>query len=88
VRLVRALVAIIAVMAIVSVFADDPEGPHARPVDGAPSLSVDLSDMLPAVPFELPLLPPNESAPLLVDNRPPPSRLATADVFRPPSVRG
>jgi len=55
--------------------------------DDVPSSSPDISNALPAAPFE-PLLVPPLSGLVFVDHRPPPSRLTTAEVFRPPRAAG
>ena len=54
--------------------------------DDAPS-SLDVSIVLPATQLE-PLHLPSLSGSVFFDHRPPPSRLTTAEVFRPPRVRG
>jgi hypothetical protein len=48
--------------------------------------SLDISIVLPAAPLEL-LVVPSISGSVFFDHRPPPSRLTTAEVFRPPRVR-
>ena len=53
--------------------------------DDVPS-ALDISMVLPAAPLE-PLLVPSISGSVFFDHRPPPSRLTTAEVFRPPRVR-
>ena len=53
--------------------------------DDVPS-SLDVSIVLPAAQLE-PLLVPSISGSVFFDHRPPPSRLTTAEVFRPPRVR-
>ena len=53
--------------------------------DDVPS-SLDISIVLPATQLE-PLLVPSISGSVFFDHRPPPSRLTTAEVFRPPRVR-
>jgi hypothetical protein len=53
--------------------------------DDVPS-SLDLSVVLPATPLE-PLHVPSFSGLVFFDHRPPPSRLTTAEVFRPPRAR-
>ena len=53
--------------------------------DDVPS-ALDISIVLPAAPRE-PLLVPSISGSVFFDHRPPPSRLTTAEVFRPPRVR-
>ncbi len=88
-RLVRTLVAMCAVMAIVAAcFVGDPQGGRTFGEDDDPTVSVDFSDMLPAVPYESPLLPPNENGSVHIEHRPLPSRLTTAEVFRPPRICG
>jgi hypothetical protein len=53
--------------------------------DDVPS-SLDISLVLPATQLE-PLHLPSLSGLVFFDHRPPPSRLTTAEVFRPPRVR-
>ena len=53
--------------------------------DDVPS-SLDISIVLPATQLE-PLHVPSLSGSVFFDHRPPPSRLTTAEVFRPPRVR-
>jgi hypothetical protein len=53
--------------------------------DDVPS-SLDISIVLPATQLE-PLLVPSISGSVFFDHRPPPSRLTTAEVFRPPRAR-
>jgi hypothetical protein len=53
--------------------------------DDVPS-SLDISVVLPATQLE-PLHLPSLSGSVFFDHRPPPSRLTTAEVFRPPRVR-
>ena len=53
--------------------------------DDVPS-SLDISIVLPATQLE-PLHLPSVSGSVFFDHRPPPSRLTTAEVFRPPRVR-
>ena len=48
--------------------------------------SLDISIVLPATQLE-PLHVPSLSGSVFFDHRPPPSRLTTAEVFRPPRVR-
>jgi hypothetical protein len=89
VRIVRFLAATCAVIALVAAcLTADPQGPRLFGEDDDAQVSVDLSDTLPAVPIESPLVPPNPSGSVHVDHRPPPSRLTTAEVFRPPRVCG
>ena len=54
--------------------------------DDVPS-SLDISIVLPAAQPE-PLVVPSISGSVFFNHRPPPSRLTTAEVFRPPRVRG
>jgi len=53
--------------------------------DDVPS-SLDISIVLPATQLE-PLHVPSISGSVFVEHRPPPSRLTTAEVFRPPRAR-
>jgi hypothetical protein len=53
--------------------------------DDVPS-ALDISIVLPATPVA-PLHVPSLSGSVFFDHRPPPSRLTTAEVFRPPRVR-
>ena len=53
--------------------------------DDVPS-SLDIAIVLPATQLE-PLHVPSISGSVFFDHRPPPSRLTTAEVFRPPRVR-
>ena len=53
--------------------------------DDVPS-SLDISIVLPATQLE-PLHVPSISGSVFFEHRPPPSRLTTAEVFRPPRVR-
>ncbi len=89
VRILRTLVAICAVMAIAAAcFVGDPQGARTFGEDDDASVCVDFSDSLPAVPYESPLLPPNDNGPVHIEHRPLPSRLTTAEVFRPPRISG
>lgn len=85
-RIVKLAAGICAIVALLlAVLIGDPQGP--RPLgdqgDGS-TVSLDLSDMLPASPTTPVLVPPQPKRSVHVDHRPPPSRLTTAEVFRPP----
>jgi hypothetical protein len=90
VRSVTSLVATcVAVALVLACLVFGPQGSGLSGDDGnddAP-LSLDVSTVLPAAPFE-PLLVPPLSGLVFVDHRPPPSRLTTAEVFRPPRAAG
>ncbi len=84
----RLLVACAAVALLLACLNIDPLGSGFSGDDGnddAPS-ALDLSIVLPAAQPE-PLHLPSLSGSVFFDHRPPPSRLTTAEVFRPPRVR-
>jgi hypothetical protein len=85
VRIVRLLVTTGALVAVVlTLLSGDPQGPRLLGDEGDDAVSsLDLSDALPATPI-VPLVVPPRSGSVFVDHRPPPSRLTTAEVFRPP----
>ena len=86
VKLVATTVAVIAL--VVAYLAGDPQGPRfIGDRDDAPASAADLSEMLPAVVTTPALVPPKSNGSVHVDQRPPPSRLTTAEVFRPPRGR-
>jgi hypothetical protein len=89
VRIVRLVASSCAVIALVmACLAGDPQGPRLiGDRDDSPAAAADLSDMLPAVPATPALVPPKPNGSVHVDHRPPPSRLTTAEVFRPPRGR-
>jgi hypothetical protein len=77
-----------AIALVVTCLAGDPQGPRfIGDRDDAPASAADLSEMLPAVPATPALVPPKPNGSVHVDHRPPPSRLTTAEVFRPPRGR-
>jgi hypothetical protein len=90
VRNVTSLVATcVAVALVLACLVCGPQGSGLSGDDGndeAPS-SLDIANALPAAPLE-PLLVPPLSGSVFVDHRPPPSRLTTAEVFRPPRAAG
>jgi hypothetical protein len=53
--------------------------------NGDAQSSLDISIVLPAAPLQLLVVPPISGS-VFFDHRPPPSRLTTAEVFRPPRV--
>ena len=82
------LVAGAAVALLVACLTVDPLGSGLSGDDGnddVPS-SPDISIVLPATQLE-PMLVPSISGLVFFDHQPPPSRLTTAEVFRPPRVR-
>jgi hypothetical protein len=84
----RLLVACAAVALLLACLNIDPLGSGFSGDDSngdAPS-SLDISIVLPATQLE-PLHVPSLSGSVFFDHRPPPSRLTTAEVFRPPRVR-
>jgi hypothetical protein len=84
----KVLVACAAVALLVACLTVDPLGSGFSGDDrndDVPS-SLDISIVLPATQLE-PLLVPSISGSVFFDRRPPPSRLTTAEVFRPPRVR-
>jgi len=84
----RLLVACAAVALLAACLTVDPLNSGLSGDDGnddVPS-SLDISIVLPAAPLE-PLHVPSISGSVFFDHRPPPSRLTTAEVFRPPRVR-
>jgi hypothetical protein len=89
VRLItRLLVACAAVALLLACLTVDPlssgfSGDESN--DDVPS-SLDISIVLPATQLE-PLHVPSLSGSVFFEHRPPPSRLTTAEVFRPPRVR-
>jgi hypothetical protein len=90
VRIARLLVTTFAVVAFALVFvASDVRG--AALDGGEDSAAISLLGTADAVVAASPvafLVPPTERASLFVEHRPPPSRLTTAEVFRPPQSRG
>jgi hypothetical protein len=82
------LVACAAVALVLACLTVDPLASSFSADDGNDEIAspVDLSIVLPAAPIE-PLLVPSISGSVFFDHRPPPSRLITAEVFRPPRVR-
>ena len=84
----RLLVACAAVALLLACLNVDPLGSGISGDDSnddVPS-SLDISIVLPATQLE-PLVVPSISGSVFFDHRPPPSRLTTAEVFRPPRVR-
>ena len=84
----RLLVACAAVALLLACLNVDPLGTGISGDDSnddVPS-SLDFSLVLPAAQLE-PLHVPSISGSVFFDHRPPPSRLTTAEVFRPPRVR-
>jgi hypothetical protein len=88
VRIVTRLVATCAAVALVlACVLCDPQGSLCGDDgDDAPA-SVDLSAVLP-VTHDEPLVVPPISGLVFVDHQPPPSRLTTAEIFRPPRACG
>ncbi len=84
----RLLVACAAVALLLACLNVDPLGSGISGDDSnddVPS-SLDISIVLPATQLE-PLVVPSISGSVFFDHRPPPSRLTTAEVFRPPRAR-
>ncbi len=89
VRIVTSLlVACAAVALVLACLTADPLASGFSADDGNDdaALSLDFAVVLPATQLE-PLLVPSISGSVFFDRRPPPSRLTTAEVFRPPRVR-
>ena len=86
--IISMLVACAAVALVLACVTVDPLGSGFSVDDGNDEIAspLDLSIVLPAAPLE-PLLVPSVSGSVFFDQRPLPSRLITAELFRPPRVR-
>ena len=78
----------VAAALVLACLAGDPQGSlSGDDSHGDVPSSLDISNALPATQIEPPLVPP-VSGSVFVDHRLPPSRLTTAEVFRPPRAAG
>jgi hypothetical protein len=89
VRIARLLATTVAVVAFALMFVtSDVRGTALDDGDESDAISaLDIGDAVVAARPPRFLVPPAKRAALFVDHRPPPSRLMTSEVFRPPQSR-